>query len=142
MPRSIARLSAASALSSSWYMRKRLPHPNARIETLAPVRPRVRDGSGSTLLGVAAATSFRSDKLAPAAVPKPIRSRNFLRESSLLMVFSSMNSNRIGTRLPMNLAQPVEVVDRHREALSTATARVGDPGRFAGGDRHALLAGA
>src|SRR6266700_3600138 len=78
-------------------MRKRLPHPNARIETLAPVRPRVRDGSGPRV-GVATATSFRSDKLAPAAVPNPIRSRNLLRESSLLMVFSADELWPLGTR--------------------------------------------
>src|SRR4030095_12669392 len=120
MPRSIARFSASSALSSSWYMRKRLPHPNARIETLAPVRPRVRDGSGSTILGVAAAASFRSDKLAPAAVPKPIRSRKFLRESSLLMDLSSTNPNRIGTWLPKNLAQTGGLFDRPRTTSTLA----------------------
>src|SRR6185436_975368 len=93
MPRSMARFSAARALSSSWYIRKRLPHPNARIETVAPVRPSVREGSGPAPAGRAAATSLSSDKLAPAAVPKPTRSRNFLRERSLLMVVSLMNPN-------------------------------------------------
>ena len=44
MPRSKARLSASRALSSSLYMRKRLPPPMARIETRAPVRPRTRVG--------------------------------------------------------------------------------------------------
>src|SRR5450759_2027886 len=32
------------ALSSSLYMRKRLPHPNARMDGRAPVRPRTRVG--------------------------------------------------------------------------------------------------
>src|SRR6185503_15361303 len=108
MPRSMARFRAASALSSSRYIRKRLPHPNARIETVAPVRPRVREGSGLATAGRAAATSLSSDKLAPAAVPKPIRSRNFLRERSLLMVVSLVNPNdEFNPNLAFrNLAQP------------------------------------
>src|ERR1700688_2200312 len=85
MPRSMARLRMAVALSSSLYMRKRLPQPKARIETFAPVRPRVREGIASAL-GRAAATSFRSKRLVPAAVPNPRFSRNCRREISLLMV--------------------------------------------------------
>ena len=41
------RLRIAVALPSSLYLRKRLPQPNARIETFTPVRPRVREGRGS-----------------------------------------------------------------------------------------------
>src|SRR2546423_9719700 len=80
MPRSRARLSAALAFSSSSYMRKRLPQPNARMETFALVRPSVRVGSGDTG-GAAAERSGRRDRVRPAVVT-PIRSRNFLRERS------------------------------------------------------------
>ena len=83
----MAWLSAARALSSCSYMRKRLPHPKARIETLEPVRPRVRVGSG--FAGTSpCATSFSNHAPAPVAAPSPIFSRNFLRERSLPMGFS------------------------------------------------------
>src|SRR6185437_5363899 len=84
MPRSIARFRIALALSSSLYMRNRLPQPKARIETFAPVRPKVRLGIASAV-GVATAPSVRSNSVVPAAAPTPILSRNWRREISLAM---------------------------------------------------------
>src|SRR5947208_2832883 len=80
----MARLRIAVAASSSLYIRKRLPHPNARIETFAPVRPKVRDGS-APFAESAPAISFSSKRLVPAAAPRPTFSRNSRREISLLM---------------------------------------------------------
>src|ERR1700675_1689325 len=85
MPRSMARLRMAVALSSSLYMRKRLPQPKARIETFAPVRPKVRKGIGS-VPGRGLAMSFSNKRLVLAAAPNPTFSKNCLREISLLMV--------------------------------------------------------
>src|SRR5256885_12800418 len=65
-------------------MRKRLPQPNARMETFALVRPSVRVGSGEDTGGAAAERSGRRDRVRPAVVT-PIRSRNFLRERSSVM---------------------------------------------------------
>src|SRR5262249_55258447 len=62
----------ASAFSSSSYIRKRLPQPKARMETLAPVRPRVRWGRPCEALS--AATLFRMGSVAAAEL-RPNRSR-------------------------------------------------------------------
>src|SRR5271169_6755296 len=75
MPRSIARLTASSALSSSWYIRKRLPEPKPRIGTWIPVRPRVRLGNR---LDEGAASS------GPANMPAAIVSRNCRRFMALV----------------------------------------------------------
>src|SRR2546421_12429936 len=82
MPRSIARLSAARAFSSSSYMRKRLPQPKARIETFALVRPRVRVGSDDAAGGCATARAG-SERVRPAGVGA-MRLRDFLGEGGLL----------------------------------------------------------
>src|SRR4051794_41861025 len=82
MPRSIARFRIALALSSSLYMRNRLPQPKARIETFASVRPKVRLGIASAV-GGAAAPSERGKSGGAAAAPPPILSRK-LRGGSLL----------------------------------------------------------
>src|SRR4029077_9885697 len=97
----MAWFSADSAFSSSSYIRKRLPHPNARMETFAPVRPRVRVGSGVVPAGWASAKSLRSERLTPAAVPNPTRSRNFLRERSFCMLDSSMIFLPIAASIPV-----------------------------------------
>src|SRR3954470_7255236 len=81
----MARLRIAAALSSFLYIRKRLPQPKARIETFAPVRPNVRDGS-IALAPSARACSFVNSSPAPAAAPTPQFSRNFLREMFSLIV--------------------------------------------------------
>src|SRR5436190_16576261 len=74
MPRSSARLTASSALSSSLYMRKRLPPPKARIDTRAPVLPSTRVGSLCVLSVLAALET-------PAAMPpSAVLSRNRRRE--------------------------------------------------------------
>src|SRR6516162_2839157 len=82
----MARFSAASAFSSSSYIRKRLPHPKARMETLAPVRPSVRWGRPREALS--AATLFRMGSVAAAEL-RPSRSRKPRRERFLLMDDSS-----------------------------------------------------
>src|SRR5215831_4490798 len=82
----MARLRAASAFSSSSYIRKRLPQPKARMETLAPVRPRVRWGRPDEALP--AATLLRMGSVT-AAEPKPSRSRKPRRERSRLISASS-----------------------------------------------------
>ena len=71
MPESSARLIAATAASSVWYMSSRLPQPKARIETRAPVFPSTRVG-----MGFAAAASEPSAAVAnPAKVDFPKNSR-------------------------------------------------------------------
>src|SRR5579863_8310227 len=72
MPRSKARLRASSALSSSLYMRNRLPPPMARIETRAPVRPRVRLGS-APVLPISAPSPARAATVPKAVVPRKLR---------------------------------------------------------------------
>src|SRR5246127_4644928 len=86
------------ALSSSLYMRKRLPQPKARIETFAPVRPRGREGIGS-VPGLALAMSFSNKRLVPAAAPNPTFSRNCRREISLLMVPPELRCRVRGAKL-------------------------------------------
>src|SRR6476660_469952 len=81
MPRSMARLSAAVALYSSSYMRKRLPQPKASMETFAFVRPSMREGRAETPGGCTSPRAGRRDKLRPAVV-RPTLSRNLLRERS------------------------------------------------------------
>src|SRR6266480_491174 len=76
MPRSMARWRAAMAFSSSPYIRKRLPQPKARMETLALVRPSVRVGSDKAPGGCASARSGKRDK-PTLAVVTPRLSRNF-----------------------------------------------------------------
>src|SRR5215470_12046841 len=87
----MARLRTATALSSSLYIRNRLPQPKARIETFAPVLPNVREGSVALAVS-ARACSFASSKLALAAAPTPRFSRNSLREMSLLIAPPSSSS--------------------------------------------------
>src|SRR5688572_28133183 len=61
MPISSALLRASSAFSSSLYIRKRLPEPNTRIDTFAPVLPSVRVGifSAPTARPVTAALAMK-----------------------------------------------------------------------------------
>src|SRR2546426_12641735 len=114
MPRSIARFSAASALSSSWYMRKRLPHPNARIETLAPVRPRVRERSGSTKGRLGGRNILQNRQTRASRSPQT----NSLKKVSPRELFAhGLLRDEIGT-LPLNLAQPGGVVDRYGKVVS------------------------
>src|SRR2546430_9541334 len=79
----MARLRIAKALSSSLYMRKRLPQPKARIETFAPVRPRVREGIGS-VVGRALAASLSSKRLVPAAVRSEEHTSELQSQSNLV----------------------------------------------------------
>src|SRR3989442_10119300 len=72
MPRSKARLRASSALSSSLYMRKRLPPPMARMETCAPVRPRARLGK-EPVLPISVPAARLAAKGARAVVPRKLR---------------------------------------------------------------------
>src|SRR5271157_3522520 len=82
MPRSMAWFSTASALSSSLYIKKRLPQPKARMETLAPVRPSMRCGNPPS---VAKAKFLSQGRLTLAAPPPARLPRNLRREKSLLM---------------------------------------------------------
>src|SRR2546429_232881 len=92
MPRSMARWRAAMAFSSSPYIRKRLPQPKARMETLALVRPSVRVGSDKAPGGCASARSGKRDK-PTLAVVTPRLSRNFLRDRSRVMATSNSGEN-------------------------------------------------
>src|SRR5207302_3991076 len=78
------------AFSSSSYMRKRLPQPKARMETLALVRPSVRVGNDNARGG--SAMSGKRDK-PTLAVVTPRLSRNFLRDRSRVMATSNSGEN-------------------------------------------------
>ncbi len=80
------------AFSSSPYIRKRLPQPKARMETLALVRPSVRVGSDKAPGGCASARSGKRDK-PTLAVVTPRLSRNFLRDRSRVMATSNSGEN-------------------------------------------------
>src|SRR5579884_3493245 len=79
MPRSRAWFSAASASSSSLYMRKRLPLPKARMETRAPVLPRMRVGIPFELVVFGAAVAAAATAAAP---------RNSLRDTLMHTLLS------------------------------------------------------
>src|SRR5207302_1743334 len=98
----------------SLYIRKRLPQPNARIETFAPVRPKVRVGR-ALFSDCALPISFSSKRLVPAAAPSPTFSRNSRREISLLMMgllsryaASYPSPNEIRTRTTRHGSTPDE----------------------------------
>src|SRR5438876_5669333 len=74
MPMSRARLTASIALSSSLYMRKRLPPPNARMDTRAPVLPSTRVGN---LCSLPISAAFVTPAAKP---PSAVLSRNRRRE--------------------------------------------------------------
>src|SRR5437660_569364 len=84
MPRSKARLSASSALSSSLYMRKRLPPPMARMDTRAPVLPSTRVGSAVGALP----SALNAVPTATPTTPVPSRKRRLdqLMRASLLQI--------------------------------------------------------
>src|SRR5438270_11837531 len=63
------------------------------METLLPVRPSVRVGNVFGGTSASAGASFRSHAPAPVAAPRPIFSRNFRRERSLLMASSSTSDH-------------------------------------------------
>src|SRR5215831_1019847 len=72
-------------------MRKRLPQPKARIETLALVRPSVRLGRGATG-GRPFVTSGKSERPTPALVT-PRHSKNFRRDGARSMGTTSWEGN-------------------------------------------------
>src|SRR5512144_1056956 len=98
-------------------MRKRLPQPKAKIDTLAPVRPSVRVGKAAAG-GSACATSFSNQAPAPVAAPNPTFSRNFLRERSLLMGSSSECGDEMSAVLPDSTATPSAMGDYSHKLLA------------------------
>src|SRR5512143_2382310 len=75
MPESMTLFRTIEACSSG-YMRKRLPQPMARMDTLAPVRPRVRCGSFGPTAASGGAPWGRTGIAATAPTARPLFSRN------------------------------------------------------------------
>src|SRR4051812_22903742 len=108
MPRASAFSSTPEAWSAG-YMRKRLPQPMARMETDAPVRPRVRWGMG-VAAAAAPAEAERAGSAAAAPAARPLFSRNSRRVTFSRFVIACSDLSRLDAGRGQVLGHHLRVV--------------------------------